>query len=285
MVKDSWQRVAITPSSDAVRAALSSAMFAAGAEGVHEDGDRLVTHLPASVDAEAFVGALRAADPAFGVTVDPLDDVDWSVKWRERITAHQLGALTVTPPWLADGRDPATTIIIEPAMAFGTGEHPTTRGVVRLMQGVVRAGDSVADLGSGSAVLAIAAAKLGAARCFAIELDPDAISNAEENVVRNGVADRVAVLEGDATAFLPIVAPVRVILANIISSVLVELLPVMAMTLAEDGVAILSGILAEERAQMLVVLADGGWQVDAEDREEQWWSVRVRLQPTPDLYA
>ena len=183
--------------------------------------------------------------------------------------------MTVTPPWLAEGRDPATTIIIEPAMAFGTGEHPTTRGVVRLMQGVIRPGDSVADLGAGSAVLAIAAAKLGAARCFAIELDHDAIENAEENVVRNDVADRVAVLEGDAAAFLGLVAPVRVVLANIISSVLVELLPVIDMSLDEGGVAILSGILHEERPMMLEVLECGGWRVDAEDHEDAWWSVRV----------
>ena len=249
-------------------------MFAAGAEGLQESGDALITHLPATVDSTAFVNGVKHADASLVASLEPLDDTDWSEKWKERITAHQLGALTVTPPWLAAGRDPATTIVIEPAMAFGTGEHPTTRGVVRLMQGAVRAGDSVADLGSGSAVLAIAAAKLGAARAYAIEIDPDATGNAEENIARNGVADRVAALEGDAAVFLPLVAPVRVILANIISSVLVDLLPLMAMTLADDGVIILSGILREERARMLEALAAGGWQVDAEDAEDQWWSVR-----------
>ncbi len=271
-----WTRVAVTPSSDVARAAVASAMFAAGAEGVHEDGHTLVTHLAASMDIDAFVTQVRAADPALLAAVRALDDVDWSLKWRERITSHRLGALTVTPPWLAAGHDPATTIVIEPAMAFGTGEHPTTRGVVRLMQGVIRTGDTVADLGSGSAVLSIAAAKLGAARCFAIENDHDAIGNAEENVARNGVGDRVAVLEGDAELFLPIVGPVRVVLANIISSVLIELLPVIAKSLDDDGIAILSGILLEERAQMLGAFADGDWVVDAEDAEEQWWSVRVR---------
>ncbi|WKW12432.1 50S ribosomal protein L11 methyltransferase [Pseudogemmatithrix spongiicola] len=250
-------------------------MFAAGAEGLHESGDALVTHLPESADAQSFVNAVRRADPALDATLEPLDNTDWSEKWKERITAHALGALTVCPPWLAEGRDPATTIVIEPAMAFGTGEHPTTRGVVRLMQGAIRAGDSVADLGSGSAVLAIAAAKLGAARVYAIEIDPDATGNAEENIARNGVGDRVAALEGDAAVFLPLVAPVRVILANIISSVLVDLLPLMAMTLADDGVIILSGILRDERERMLEALVAGGWRIDAEDAEDQWWSVRA----------
>lgn len=270
-----WSRVAILPSSPSLREGVASAMFAEGAEGLHEDGQRLVTHLAAGTDAHDFVARVRVADEDLSADVSALDDTDWSERWRDRITAHQLGALTVTPPWLAEGRDPATTIVIEPAMAFGTGEHPTTRGVVRLMQGVIRPGDSVADLGAGSAVLAIAAAKLGAARCFAVELDHDAIANAEENVARNGVAAQVAVLEGDAAAFLGVVAPVRVVLANIISSVLVELLPVMEMSLSDDGVAILSGILFEERPRMLEVLAAGGWRVDAEDHEDAWWSVRV----------
>lgn len=270
-----WSRVAIQPSSVDLRDVVASAMFSAGAAGVHEDGQRLVTHLAEEFDTDGFVAQVRAADEDLLADVSALDDTDWSERWRDRITAHELGGLTVTPPWLAEGRDPATTIIIEPAMAFGTGEHPTTRGVVRLMQGVIRPGDSVADLGAGSAVLAIAAAKLGAARCFAIELDHDAIENAEENVVRNDVADRVAVLEGDAAAFLGLVAPVRVVLANIISSVLVELLPVIDMSLDEGGVAILSGILHEERPMMLEVLEGGGWRVDAEDHEDAWWSVRV----------
>lgn len=269
-----WTRLVITPSTPDRKDAVAAQMFAAGAEGLQDAGQSLITHLADTVDAQAFVAALRAVDAALVADVSPLDDTDWSEKWKERITAHQLGGLVVTPPWLAPGRDPATTIVIEPAMAFGTGEHPTTRGVVRLMQGVIRAGDSVADLGSGSAVLAIAAAKLGAARVYAIEIDPDATGNAEENIARNGVGDRVAALEGDAAVFLPLVAPVRVILANIISSVLVDLLPLMGMTLADDGVIILSGILREERERMLEALTGAGWRVDAEDAEEQWWSVR-----------
>jgi ribosomal protein L11 methyltransferase len=270
-----WVRVALTPSVESKKSEVAAAMFAAGAEGLQELGDALVTHLKSAGDAEEFVRRVRVVDAGVKAEVSPLDDTDWSSKWRESVRAHALGALTVTPPWLAAGRDPATTIVIEPAMAFGTGEHATTRGVVRLMQGTIRAGDSVADLGAGSAVLAIAAAKLGATRCFAIEMDPDAIGNAEENVERNGVGAKVAVLEGDAFAFLPLVAPVRVVLANIISSVLLELMPAIRAALAPDGVAILSGILYEERAMMLAALS-AEWDVEAEDAEEQWWSVRIR---------
>ena len=270
-----WTRLAVRPSAPALRGAVSEALFASGSQGLHEDGEWLVTHLEPGAATAAYVAAVRAADAHFSYETSEVAPVDWTATMRERITAHTLGTLTVAPPWLADGYDPRTTVVIEPAMAFGTGEHATTRGVVRLMHGVVRAGDTVADLGAGSAVLSIAAAKLGAARVVAIELDPDAIGNAEENVRSNGVAERVTVIEGDAAVLLPFVAPVRVVLANIISSVLLELLPVMRAALASDGAAILSGILQEERDRMLAALAEGGWRVLAEDAEEQWWSVAV----------
>ncbi len=254
-------------------------MFAAGAQGVHEDGDWLVTHLEPVSDAKGVENAVRYSDAGAVVETSDVAAVDWSVMWRDRIGAHVLGRLTVTPPWLAAAFDPATTIVIEPEMAFGTGEHPTTRGVIRLMQEVIRPLDIVADLGSGSAVLAIAAVRLGAARVAAIELDHDAIANANENVRRNDVAGCVTVIEGDATILLPLVAPVRVVLANIVSSVLVELLPVIGASLTGDGIAILSGMLAEEREQLLAVLHDDGWSVVGEDREEGWWSVAAKLQP------
>lgn len=251
------------------------ALFAVGAQGVHEDGLALVTHFPPGTDLESVHRALTEADEQVTIETAPVPDVDWSEAWKSRITSHQLGSLTVTPPWLAEGRDPATTIVIEPGMAFGTGEHATTRGVVRLLPSRLRAGDTVADLGAGSAVLAIAAAKLGAARVYAVELDGEAIPDAEANVQRNGVADTVHVFEADAAALLPLVAPVQLVLANIISSVLIELLPVIAMSLTDGGSAILSGILYEERDTMLQVFAAHGWTVLDEDAEDIWWSVSI----------
>lgn len=269
-----WLRVAVRPSSDDRREAVSAALFAAGAQGVQEDGVLLVTHLEPGSDVVTFAEVLRGADAEADIAVSELPPMDWS-EWRARVGAHQLGPLTIAPPWLADQFDAATTIVIDPAMAFGTGEHGTTRGVVRLLPLVIQPGDVVADLGSGTAVLSIAAVKLGASRAAAIEIDPDATSNALENVERNGVVGRVHVLEGDAGVLLPLVAPVRVILANIISSVLLELLPLMASSLTTDGRAILSGILIEERPMMLEALTAHGWRVLAEDAEDGWWSVVI----------
>jgi ribosomal protein L11 methyltransferase len=269
----SWLSIRVRPgaSPDGALAAL----FELGSEGVQETGAELLTHFPGDADGTRIVAAVRAADPDAQVTATLVPEVDWAEEWKKGVGAHDLGVLAIVPPWLAAGRDPARTVVIEPEMAFGTGEHQTTRGVVRLLPAIIRAGDRVADLGAGSAVLAIAAAKLGAAHVTAIELDHDAIANAEENVERNGVSDRVAVIEGDAAVLLPFVAPVRVVLANIISSVLTTMLPTIAASLTSDGEAVLSGILLEERAAMLDVLHAGGWELTGEDVEGMWWSARI----------
>ena len=269
-----WHAVRVRPggSADAVLAAL----FAAGSQGVQQEaGGTLLTHFPPGTDVEAVRARIDAADVGASVEIGVADAVDWTEAWKERVRAHPLGPLTVAPPWLADRFDPRTTVVIDPGMAFGTGEHATTRGVVRLMPRVLREGDLVADLGAGSAVLAIAAAKLGARRVAAIELDEEAIGNAEENVARNDVADRVTVIQGDAAELLPLVAPVRVVLANIISSVLTQLLPGIAAALTPDGQGIVSGILVEEREQMIAVIQANGFRVEAEDAEDIWWSASI----------
>jgi ribosomal protein L11 methyltransferase len=267
-----WVSLRITPDSN--RDGVIAALFESGSQGVQEDGASVVTHFPADARLHEIRSAVMAADPRADIAVSEAPETDYS-EWRASVSAHQVGNLVIAPPWLAGEFDPNTTIVVDPAMAFGTGEHPTTRGVMRLMQGVVRRGDAVADLGAGSAVLSIAAAKLGAGRATAIEIDPDSIGNAEENVLVNGVREIVEVIEGDATMLLPLLAPVRVVLANIISSVLVPLLPTIRQSLDAGGQAILSGILVEERDAMLDALNADGWTVEREDTEDAWWSVQI----------
>ena len=271
--RGAWVTVRVSPGTR--REAVIAALFQGGIQGLQEIGDTIVTQVPGQDVASELVCAVMATSPDARIETEPLPEVDWSEQWKKGIRAQRVGSLTIAPPWLADGLDCSRSIIIDPGMAFGTGEHATTRGVIRLMQQVIREGDHVADLGTGSAVLAIAAAKLGAARVAAIELDHDAIDNAEENVIRNGVAERVTVIEGDAGTLLPLVGPVRVVSANIISSVLIDLLPVMAFALDEDSRAIVSGILQSERDEMRGSFEGSGWVIEAEDHEDIWWSATL----------
>lgn len=268
-----WFSVRVQPGSR--REAAIAALFTAGAQGVHEDGPALVTSFPDEPAARAAAGAAITADPGARCDIQPAAEVDWSVAWRDHVRAVSSGTVTIAPPWLAAGLDPARTVLIEPGMAFGTGDHGSTRGAARLLDQVVRRGMSVADLGSGSAVLSILAARLGAARVWAIENDPDAQGNAATNVVANGVGDVVTLLEGDAAAMLPLVAPVDVIAANIISSVILDLLPVMAASLEPGGSAVLAGIMVQEQDAVARALAAGHWQVRTTIIEDEWWSALV----------
>ena len=267
-----WVSLRVTPASN--RHGVIAALFEAGSQGIHEDGEAVVTHFPADARLDDIRSAVMSADPRADIAIAEAIETDYS-QWWASVSSHQVGELVVAPPWLALESDPRRTIIVDPAMAFGTGEHASTRGVMRLMQGVIRAGDVVADLGAGSAVLSIAAAKLGAARVTAIELDADAIGNAEENVAANGVDETVDIIEGDATTLLPLLAPVRVVLANIISSVLIPLLPTIRASITRDGQAILAGILYEERDAMVSALDADGWTIEREDTEDVWWSVQI----------
>lgn len=250
--------------------AVVAALFDAGSMGVHEDGDTLVTNLDGDVSVDLLRERVSAADPEAEVHVSVADAPDFS-EWRGTVGAHTVGSITVAPPWLkVDAR--GHLVSIEPAMAFGTGEHATTRLCLSLLQRVIRSGDTVADLGSGSGVLSIAAAKLGARSVAAIEIDPDATSNAEENVARNDVEHIVHTMEGDGAILLPLIAPVRVVIANILSSVISEMLPLVQRSLTADGEVVLSGILVEEREMMLARLNANGWTVSAEEREGEWWA-------------
>lgn len=256
-------------------AAVVSALFAAGSRAVEEIGENLRTYLPLGTDPGPIVRAVSVVSPASRVETSVVVIADWDSAWREGLSVQRAGRLVVAPPWLADGLDPQSTIVVDPGMAFGTGDHATTRGVLRLMPNVVCAGDRVADLGAGSAVLSIAAAKLGAENVAAIELDPDAVDNAEANVRANGVSDRVSVLLGEAAVLLPLVAPVRVVLANIVAPVLLTLLPVISDALSPQGRVIVGGITEEERPEFVSAIQDAGWHLEAEDREESWWSAVI----------
>jgi ribosomal protein L11 methyltransferase len=276
LVQVSWLEVRVRCDESPHRTAIVSALVAAGAAGAQELADGLLTHLPHDARLDGVEAAVRAAGDGATVSYTAVGEIDWASRWPTRVGVQRVGQIAVAPPWLAsDIADAEVQVVIEPATAFGTGEHETTRGILQLMQDVVRAGDVVADLGAGSAVLSIAAAKLGASRVAAVEIDAEAIGNAEENVARNGVGEAVAVIVGDAAVLLPLLAPVRVIFANIISSVILELARTMRDALSVDGRAIISGILVAERDMVVDSLVSSGWKVESELSEGDWWSAVI----------
>ncbi len=273
----SWLSVRAVPE-PGQRNAMLKALFELGSQGVQEEGDALLTHFPDAITQSEVERALSVAGHTGRIEFNSYEAVNWAERWKDSYTVQLVDAIRVAPPWLKSDslREGEIALTIEPGMAFGTGEHESTRCALKLMQRFLKPGDSVADLGSGSAILSIAAVLLGASHAVAIENDADAIENANENVRLNNVEERVVTLEGNAATLLPLVAPVKLVLANIVSSVLIALLPVVRSSLAPDGIAILSGILCDERQEFVRVIKASNWIVKAEVSEESWCALAIQ---------
>ena len=257
---------------------VAAAIIAATGQGVEEPQPGvLTTVLPSEFDAKELLGGLAARFLQLEGSVTRLEPVDWTVRWRDGIITRRFGRLVVTPSWLpvADADD-TVVVTLDPESAFGSGEHGSTRAALTLLERHLVAGQRVLDFGSGSGILAIAAARLGATHAVGIEVDDEANPIAEANASRNAVADRVTFLHGDAGALHPLVSPVEVVCSNILRTVNTLLLPSIRDALAVGGVAIFSGMEAAEAELFAPVLSREGWQVIDEAHDAGWWAVAAR---------
>lgn len=273
------------PTDDPLRDLLAEGLLALGGLSVEERGDELTTYLqPPEAEPDAFVA--RAGDflaDWLGDDVPPdlswrwQPNEDWEREWRRGLQPRAVtDRIVVKPSWTGWDAAPGQVVIdIDPQMAFGTGEHATTRGCLRLLDGAITEGDRVLDVGSGSGILSIAAARLGASRVVAVEYDEDANINARENLERNDTVQRVALVPAMADAeLIARLAPFDLIIANILSSVIRPLLPAFRAALEESahGRLIVSGILQTEHEDVVRDAEAAGFRVAHVDAEEEWWS-------------
>jgi len=234
--------------------------------------------------AEEIRSTLEARSTKHEVTLRELPQIDWTTKWKEGLAPRTIGRVIVTPTWIPVTPEEGQVVVtLDPETAFGSGEHGSTRGALLLLDRAMHAYEArrtthearVLDLGSGSGILAIAAAKLGASRAVAIEFDPEANPVAERNVERNGVADRVVILEGDAGELAPLGAPADIVVSNILRTVNVMLLPAILKAMAPGAVAIFAGMEEQEESLFRPVLERHGLAVTDEVRDANWWSCAV----------
>jgi len=239
------------------------------------DDGTLVAFAPDQDAAEALIRELeRTGDAPVETQSHPVEAADWSTGWREGLGSRQLGSLTIVPSWLPEASDPdPLTIVLDPETAFGSGEHGSTRAALTLLGRFLRPGDRVLDLGSGSGILTIAAIKLGASRAMGIEIDSEANEVAQRNSVRNGVAGSIEFLEGDAAVLAPLVAPVDLVLSNILRTVNTALMPVIAAALAPGGIAIFSGMEQPEAQEFRAALSKAGFNPVQDTLDSGWWGV------------
>jgi len=206
----------------------------------------------------------------------PLPDVDWRLRWRDGLAARRLGRLLIAPSWIDVSQTDALVVRIDPETAFGTAEHGSTRGALLLLDRLIAPNDRVLDLGSGSGILGIAAARLGAARVTGIDVDPEAEPIAHANAERNGVADRVCFLTGDALVLTPLLGPAELILSNILRAQNEALLPAVREALAPGGRAVFAGLEAGDRGEFLAALEREGLSPSDETVDTGWWTVVAR---------
>ena len=200
-----------------------------------------------------------------------LREEDWRDSWKRYFRPRRIGRrLVVKPSWATYEVAAGDTVIeIDPGMAFGTGQHPTTAMCLRALEERLRPGDAVLDLGAGSGILAIAAAKLGAGRVLALDIDPQAVKAARENAAANGVQGVVEVREGT----LPEGAPGErcdMVVANISGLTIERLAPAFAESLREGGTLIVSGFLEDSVDGLSRALEAAGFAVERVDAEGVW---------------
>ncbi len=232
----------------------------------------------AQAEARARLAALVEHLPELGGRGAPfwseseraLRQEDWAERWRDFFRPVHVGRrLVIVPAWRPAPPAPGRVAVrLEPGLAFGTGQHASTRLALRLLLAALRPGDAAVDVGTGSGILAVAAALLGAARVFALDVDPLAVRAAAENAVLNGVADRVVCRRTELGEWPE--ARGDLLLANISPEVVTALAPLAGDRVAAGGRAVLAGFLAGDAAAVAAAWAAAGWTVRRELREEGW---------------
>ncbi len=209
-----------------------------------------------------------------------LEDKDWERAWQDHYHVLRIGRrIVIRPSWRDYEPQPDDIVItLDPGMAFGTGLHPSTRLCVQALEDAVRPGMSVLDMGTGSGILAIAAAFLGAARVTALDNDPIAVKAATENVLANGLRSRIEVKLGSVGA---VSGEFDLIVVNILAHVIQEMLAQdLARHLRPGGPFIAAGILETQADDVLRTFAVHSLQL-VEKRQEKDW-VLLWAEKAPD---
>ena len=201
---------------------------------------------------------------------------DWTESWKKAFKPFRLGQhMVIKPSWETIETEPGDHIIeIDPGMAFGTGTHETTGMCVELVEKYVKPGDTAIDIGTGTGILAIAAAHMGASRVLATDLDAVAVRVARENVKNNGFEGTIEMRCGDLLEVVDEQADV--VIANIIADVIIGLAAPVKPHVADGGVFICSGIAVNRLEDVLAALGAAGYQVLDTRVQGEWAAVASR---------
>lgn len=266
---------------DDFREQISSDLWDMGCLGIMETEEDLIAYFPGTAPFDALQSDVRrmierlsgAGGAGLSSLYALLEDQDWNRTWKAGFVPLDIGArFTVLPPW-EEKRSGRTNLVIDPGMAFGTGHHETTRSCLVLIEAYAARTprSQFLDLGTGTGLLAIAAAHLGFERVIALDNDPLAIDATERNLALNNL-DGIEVVAGDLSQ---VTGTFDLIAANLISGTLVDLAPEIAKHLRPAGFAVLSGILISQENEVIEAMILSGLHHHESLRDGKWISLVI----------
>jgi len=244
---------------------------------------------PSAADhCKALEAALRRLAATTGIATrvaySRIDEQDWADAWKEYFWPEKItDTIVVKPSWREYPAGPQEIILeIDPGMAFGTGTHPTTTLCIRMIQTHLQPGDAFLDVGTGSGILMIAAAKLGAGAVCGVDNDEVAVSVAGKNLKTNRI-EPFSLSVGNLVENMH--QPFDLVAANILAEVILELLPEVTTVLAESGIFVCSGIITAKKKVVLSNLKKNGFAVVQVLEKEGWVAIASRKTPSARLDA
>ncbi|MCL7747272.1 50S ribosomal protein L11 methyltransferase [Halalkalibacter alkaliphilus] len=222
------------------------------------------------------INGLLAYDIDLGsnkVQIAEVHEEEWATAWKKYYKPVKVSSsITITPTWEEyEASEDETIIELDPGMAFGTGTHPTTVLCIQALDKVIQGGEMVVDVGTGSGVLSIAAAKLGAQRTLALDLDYVAVESAEQNVALNQVDNTVTVKQNNLLEGIE--GPFDIVVANILAEVIVRFVQDAAAVLKPNGIYITSGIIKRKKQEVKDALTSGGFVIEEVVEMDDWVAI------------
>ena len=232
-------------------------------------------------EASRYLGQIeKVPEPSYTF----IEDANWMEAWKQHYHPIEVGKkILILPAWIDPPSDGDRIVIqIDPGMAFGTGAHPTTQLCLEWLERLIKPGSSVIDVGCGSGILSIAAAKLGADRVLALDVDEKAVELAKESAVLNHVGNRIDIVRGSVKEILDGIYSIThapIVVANILSRTLIKLLTQgLGNLISRDGRLMLFGILEENEEDILDVLDELNLQVEQRIAMQDWVALVVKKQ-------
>ncbi len=213
------------------------------------------------------------------ISVEGMNEEDWSESWKQYYKPIPLGRVTIVPAWEKyEPREGEVVIRMDPGMAFGTGTHETTRLVLRIMQDVIKGGERVLDVGTGSGILSICASKLGARSSNAYDIDPVAVKVARDNAVSDGCTNITVGVSDLLKGVDKAGGKYDICLANIVSDIIIRMMPDLGDYLNHGAPVILSGIIEPRADEVKECVIKHGYSIIREEKENDWVALLCQKQ-------